>query len=59
MSAEQSGGSVPSERDIDKIERLLRRCEMDARLLDGRGYKHRKFAEAYRLLALLREKVSA
>jgi hypothetical protein len=41
---------------LNRIERLLRRAERDARLLDGRDYKHRKFAEAYRLLELLREK---
>lgn len=39
---------------LDKIERLLRKAERDARLLDGRDYKHRPFAEAYRLLDLLR-----
>ena len=40
---------------LDKIERLLRSAERDARLLDGRDYKHRRYAEAYRLLRLLRE----
>jgi hypothetical protein len=39
---------------LDKIERLLRKAEMNARLLDGNSYKHRPFAEAYRLLAMLR-----
>jgi hypothetical protein len=43
---------------LDKIERLLRAAERDARLLDGRNYKHRRFAEAYRLLDILRERAA-
>lgn len=39
----------------EKIERLLRKAEHDARLLDGRDFKFRRWAEAYRLLDLLRE----
>ena len=39
---------------LAKIERLIKRAERDARLLDGRDYKHRPFAEAYRLIEMLR-----
>jgi hypothetical protein len=39
---------------LDKIETLLRRAEMDARLLDGRDFKPRRWSEAYQLLDLLR-----
>lgn len=46
-------------RYLDKIERLLRKAERDARLLDGRDFKMRPFAEAYRLLDILREKTLA
>lgn len=47
----------PEERDaaLNKIERLLRKAERDSRLLDGRDFKMRRWAEAYRLLDLLRE----
>jgi hypothetical protein len=38
-----------------KMERLLSRGERDARLLDGQDFKYRPWAEAKRLLDLLRE----
>jgi hypothetical protein len=41
---------------LASIEKLLRQAERDARLLDGRDFKLRRWAEAYRLLELLRER---
>jgi len=45
-------------RDVEKIERLVRNAERDARLLNGRDFKMRPWAEAYRLLDLLRDLVA-
>lgn len=41
---------------LDRIERMLRAAERDARLLDGREFKARRWSEAYRLVGLLRER---
>lgn len=44
---------------LNKIGRLLRKAERDARLLDGRDFKMRPYAEAYRLLDILSERNQA
>lgn len=44
-------------RALDEIERLLRNAERDTRLLAGRDHKARRFAEAYRLLDILRNRL--
>lgn len=41
---------------IDALRTLIERAERDAMLLDGRDFDQERFAEAYRLLALLRAK---
>lgn len=44
--------------ELDEVERLLRKGQRDAMLLDGRHYDDRPYEEALSLLALLRERAT-
>jgi hypothetical protein len=59
VTAADHANTPPERASLNKIERLIRKAERDSRLLDGREFRMRPYAEAHRLIDLWRDYLDA